>query len=178
MNAVRIQPAVRRLFGVMLCLVFATSAAAQSKLGTEREDLRVLRGDVWHVITSPVRADKDAIVPALGVAAAIALAVPFDSVIFAWMQAHPKAPLMRAIAPIRENYRIPFYELGSALYLIPISSALYAGGRLGDEPNVRDAGLGCFAAEVSSSALRVLIQLAVNRDRPRESLDPGHVAPS
>lgn len=146
-------------------------------MGSEREDLRILRGDVWHVITSPVRADKRAIVPALGVAAAMAVVAPFDSSVYAWMQANPEAPLMRAIAPFRESYRVPLYELGSALYLIPISGALYAGGRLADEPNVRDAGLGCFAAEVSSSALRVLIQLMVNRDRPRESPDPGHVSP-
>ena len=116
--------------------------------------------------------------PALGAAAAVALAAPFDSSVYAWMTSHPDAPLMRAIAPVRETFRAPFYELGSALYLIPISGALYAGGRLGDERNVRDAGLGCFAAEVSSSAIRVLIQLTVNRDRPRESADAGHIAPT
>lgn len=154
-----------------------SGAGAQSELGTEREDLRALRGDIWHVITSPVRADRDAVVPALGVAGAIAIAVPFDSSIYAWMLANPRAPLMRAIAPVRENFRYPIYELGSALYLIPISGALYTAGRLADERNLRDAGIGCMAAEVSSSALRVLIQLAVNRDRPRESLSPFKVSP-
>jgi membrane-associated phospholipid phosphatase len=167
----------RALLVATLILWFPLLTGAQTKLGPERDDLRALRGDVWHVITAPVRADRDAIVPALGAVGAIAIAVPFDSSIYAWMVAHPKSPLMRGIAPVRENFRIPIYELGSALYLIPISGALYAAGRLADERNVRDAGIGCMAAEVSSSALRVLIQLAVNRDRPRESVDPHHVSP-
>ena len=172
-----LQPVVRRLLVLASITVLSASAGAQSDLGAEREDLRALRGDVWHVITAPVRADRDAVIPTLGVLAGMAVIAPFDSAVYAWMQAHPGAPLMRAIAPVRENFRVPIYELGSALYLIPISGALYAGGRLGHEPNVRDAGVGCMAAEVSSSALRVLVQLAVNRDRPRESRNAFHVSP-
>ena len=168
---------MRALIAAAFALCLPLHLNAQSGLGSEREDVRALRGDIWHVITSPVRADRDAVAPTVAALGAIAIAVPFDSSIYAWMRANPRAPLMRAVAPVRENFRIPIYELGSALYLIPISTALYTAGRLTDERNVRDAGVGCMAAEVSSSALRVLIQLAVNRDRPRESLDPHHVSP-
>lgn len=156
--------------------VLSESASGQDRLGSERQDLRALARDSWYVVTSPARADRGAVVPTLAALGAIAVTVPFDSSIYAWMQRHPDAPLMQMLTPIREDFGIPFYELGSVLYLLPISGALYTAGRLAEDAALRDAGVGCAASVLVSSAFRVVIQLTVTRDRPRQSLDPGHVS--
>ena len=174
---------IHRRVSVTLALVlaltsgFARPASAQRTRTSEREDLRVLGRDGWFVITSPARVNARAVVPIVAAVGATVATVPFDSSVYAWMKRHPRAPLMRAISPIREDYAVPFYELGSALYLMPISGALYLAGRLGKEPRLRDAGLGCAASVLASSALRVVVQLSVSRERPRQSVSAGHLSP-
>jgi membrane-associated phospholipid phosphatase len=160
-----------------MLIIVSEAAAGQDRLGSERQDLRALGRDSWYVFTAPARADRGALLPTLGVLGATALAIPFDSSMYAWMQRNPDAVLMKALTPFREKYRLPFYELGSALYLVPISGALYASGRLSDNAKLRDAGLGCATSVLVSSAFRVVVQLSVSRERPRQSLDAGHWSP-
>ena len=160
---------------VFVASTFSAPVTAQSST-SERQDLRALGRDSWFVFTSPARADHGAVLPTLAVTGATVVTVPIDSSTYAWMVAHPRAPVMRAVAPFRENFGVPLYELGSALYLIPISGALYTAGRVADDAELRDAGIGCATSVLVSSAFRVVLQLTITRERPRQSLDPGHVS--
>src|SRR6185369_3054997 len=81
-----------------------------------------------------------------------------------------------ALRPLRENWRLPLYELGSGQYLLPASAAAYIGGRLARNAEWRDGGLGCAAAHLSSAALREVIYLVVSRKRPQMSPNPDKVS--
>ena len=142
-------------------------------LGPERQDINDLRGDIWSVWTSPAHFDRGDILPVAGaVASAATLSVLADSAIYAWMQNHPKAPVMRLLTPTRENWKLPLYEFGSGQVLLPVSGALYVAGRLSHSVGLRDAGLGCAAGHLSSAGLREIMYLLVGRERPRVTPDP------
>ena len=128
-----------------------------------------LRGDFWAVVTSPVHADRSAILPLAALTAAFAVTTLRDSAVYAWMTSHPDAPFIRALGPLREGWKLPLYELGSGQYLLPLSGVAYVAGRLSRDTDLRDAGLGCIAAHLSSAALREILYLSVSRVRPHYS---------
>jgi membrane-associated phospholipid phosphatase len=85
------------------------------------------------------------------------------------MKTHPNALLIRMIAPVREKAAFPLYELGSGQMLLPVAGVVYIAGRLSHKPNLRDAGLGCAAAHISSVGFREILYLTISRVRPRYS---------
>jgi membrane-associated phospholipid phosphatase len=167
----------RRCAFALTAMLLATSTArAQGTLGSERRDLSSLRGDVWATLTSPARIDRRDVAP-IGVAAAIIIGtVPFDSSIRAWMVTHPRSPVMRLIDPFREHRSPPLDGLGSWPYLAPLYVTMYATGRLSHSAPLRDAGLGCAAAHVSSIAIREIIYLGVSRVRPDSTANPRRIS--
>jgi membrane-associated phospholipid phosphatase len=166
----------RLIAGIGILAITLQTSAAQTPLGPERRDLGDLRGDIWSVWSSPARIDHRAIVPLAAVAGAVTLTALSDSSIYAWMLAHPNSGVMLALRPLRENWRLPLYELGSGQYLLPASAAAYIGGRLAHNAEWRDGGLGCAAAHLSSAALREVIYLVVSRKRPQTSPNPDKVS--
>ncbi|HKO17071.1 MAG TPA: phosphatase PAP2 family protein [Gemmatimonadaceae bacterium] len=161
---------------VLLVLVIVARAGAQTHLGPERQDLNDLRGDVWSVWTAPAHADGRAVVPTLAAAGISALSAFGDSAVYAWMAQHPDVLVMRALRPLREDWKLPMYEFGSGQYLLPLSGLLYAAGRLSHDGSLRDAGLGCAAGHLSSAGLRQVFYVTVSRARPRVTPNPFHVA--
>jgi hypothetical protein len=152
-------------------LAVALDGVAQSTLGSERRDLNNLRGDVWSAWTAPAHPDRRATVPIIGVLAAVVAIVPRDSAIHSWMTTHENAPLMRMIGSFREHRTIPLESLGSGQFILPLSALAYATGRLSDNAAMRDAGLGCAAAHLSSAGLRDVIYRSVSRARPNDTSD-------
>jgi hypothetical protein len=73
--------------------------------------------------------------------------------------------------PIREGARYPAYELGSGQYLLPLSAVLYLAGAVSKSQGLRDAGLGCATAHLTTAGVRGILFLLVQRDRPRTSPD-------
>jgi membrane-associated phospholipid phosphatase len=87
---------------------------------------------------------------------------------------HEDAWPMRLLHPMREEFRYPLYEMGSGQYLLSLSAALYVAGTAGRSRALRDAGLGCATAHLTSAGARDLAYL-IQRERPRESPDdPFH----
>jgi membrane-associated phospholipid phosphatase len=116
------------------------------------------------------------IVPTAAAAGIVALAGTQDSVVWQWMNHHPNTLVMRALRPIREEWRVPLYELGSGQYILPIAGILYTTGRLTKNADLRDAGLGCAAGHLSSAGLRDVIYALVTRARPRITPEPYHIS--
>ena len=150
-------------------IVFSSIAASQTPLGPERKDIGDLRGDIWAAVTAPARIARGDAVPLATVAGVVALTTIRDSAIYAWMMTHPNTLVMEAIAPMRDNWKFPLYELGSGQYLLPLSAVAYTRGRLVHDADWRDAGMGCASSHLSSALLRDVIYLSVSRVRPHDT---------
>jgi membrane-associated phospholipid phosphatase len=167
----------RRWLGWVLSLFVATRAAGAQALGPERQDINDLRGDIWSVVSSPAHLEARDISPVAGaLAATTTLSLLGDSAIYAWMQTHPDALVMRVLTPFREDWKFPLYEFGSGQSLLPLSGALWVAGRLSRSVGLRDAGLGCAAGHLSSAGLREVLDLLVGRERPRVTPDPDELS--
>jgi membrane-associated phospholipid phosphatase len=106
----------------------------------------------------------------------VAIAGLRDSAVWAWMNAHPRTLVMQMLRPIREEWRLPLYELGSGQYILPLSGVLYLSGRLSHRVALRDAGLGCAAGHLASLGVRDVIYELVSRARPRVTPEPYHIS--
>jgi membrane-associated phospholipid phosphatase len=164
---------------MMLALALAAGArlaAAQYPLGSEREDLRAVSGDIWSVVSSPIHVHRGDVVPTVATLGAIGIASRLDSTIHNWMSTHDRTGVMRLVAPIREGGKLYTFELGSGQHLLPLSGALYLAGRMSRSANLRDAGLGCAAGHLTSLALRMVAYSGVTRARPRTTASPFQVS--
>jgi hypothetical protein len=154
----------------MLLLIGIPSAAiAQIRADSSSKDFRRLAGDLWSIWTSPFHAtarDMEGVAAAGALAGAAALA---DEPLRRWMANHPDAWPLRVLHPLREAGRYPIYELGSGQYLLPLSAVLYLAGSAGRSRGLRDAGLGCATAHLTSAGAREVVYLLIARDRPRLS---------
>ena len=146
--------------------------AAQFRADSVRQDFRNMVGDIWSVWTSPVHTtagDMAGVATAVGVTGA---AVTLDQSLARWIKDHPAVWPVRTLRhTISEEARYPVYEFGSGQYLLPLSGALYVAGALGHSQNLRDAGLGCATAHLTSAGAREIVYLLITRDRPRLSPD-------
>lgn len=164
-------------WGVLLGgVAWPASAEAQLRADSLRQDLRHMAGDIWSVWTSPVHGTQD---DWAGVAAAAALtgaAATADRSVAQWITDHPDAWPVRTLKhTLSEEARYPAYEFGSGQYLLPLSAALYLAGAIGHSLALRDAGLGCATAHLTSAGAREVVYLLVARDRPRLSPDDPFV---
>ena len=147
------------------------TALSQFRADSAKRDIQRLAGDVWSVWTSPAHAnarDLEVVGAALGLAAVSATG---DEPLHRWMDDHRDSWPMRLLHPMTEEARYPAYEMGSGQYLLPLSAALYIAGTAGRSRGLRDAGLGCAAAHLTSAGARDIVYLLVQRERPRESPD-------
>lgn len=165
----------RSLFAVLLCGAISTQLSAQP-IGSEKQDVRNLGGDIWNVWTSPVRGTPRDFAIAGGEALGVAAVSLADSVFWHWMSTHDNALAIRILRPLREGFPVPLYELGSGQYILPLSGALYVAGRLSHSVALRDAGLGCAAGHLSSLGFREVVFFGVARTRPRATPEPFHIS--
>ena len=152
-------------------LMYAASASAQLRADSASKDMKRLVGDIWSIWTSPAHMTPS---DARGLVAAAALtgaAATADERFHRWAADHPDAWPIRILHPLREAGRLPVYELGSGQYLLPLSGALYLAGAASHSRGLRDAGLGCATAHLTSAGAREIVYLLISRDRPRLSPD-------
>jgi membrane-associated phospholipid phosphatase len=161
-------------WGLVVSGIIFPSGTVQAQLRADsvRQDLRRAVGDAWSVWTSPVHAKYDDL---RGVAAAMAVtgfAAQADLPLEHWMKNHPDAwPLRTLHHLLSEEAKIPVYEFGSGQYILPLSAVLYIAGSAGRSRDLRDAGLGCATAHLTSAGAREIVYLLVARNRPRLSPD-------
>jgi membrane-associated phospholipid phosphatase len=150
----------------------AAVARGQFRADSVRQDFRRVVGDAWSVWTSPVHATHDDLPGLVAAMALTGVAAKADQPLEHWMKDHPDAwPLRTLRHLLSEEARYPAYELGSGQYILPLSAALYIAGTAGHSRNLRDAGLGCATAHLTSAGAREIVYLIIARDRPRLSPD-------
>jgi hypothetical protein len=161
---------------ILFAFGLPVSARAQLRADSVRQDLRHLVGDVWSVWTSPAHATTDDWAGFAAVGALTGIGAAADEPLAQWITDHPESWPVRALKhSLSEEAKYPAYELGSGQYLLPISGALYLAGAIGHSQALRDAGLGCATAHLTSAGAREIVYLLVARDRPRTSPDDPFV---
>lgn len=155
----------------IVSLSLPSRALSQFRADSARRDVQRLVGDIWSVWTSPAHANTRDVEGAGAALALAALSATGDEPLHRWMANHRDSWPMRLLHPMTEEARYPAYEMGSGQYLLPISAVLYVAGTAGRSRGLRDAGLGCATAHLTSAGARDIVYLLVQRDRPRESPD-------
>ena len=126
--------------------------------------------------TSPAHATAEDWAGVAAVSAFTGIAAAGDEPLAQWITDHPDAWPVRTLKhSLSEEAKYPAYELGSGQYLLPISGALYLAGSIGHSQSLRDAGLGCATAHLTSAGAREIVYLLVARNRPRLSPDDPFV---
>lgn len=161
---------------VILVVGLPVSARAQLRADSVRQDLKHLVGDIWSVWTSPLHATSDDWAAFAAVGALTGTTARVDEPLAQWITNHPNSWPVRTLKhTLSEEAKYPAYELGSGQYLLPISGALYLAGSIGHSQALRDAGLGCATAHLTSAGAREIVYLLVSRKRPRTSPDDPFV---
>jgi membrane-associated phospholipid phosphatase len=135
-----------------------------------KRDVQHLVGDIWSIWSSPAHTNARDAEGALAVLALGVVSAAADEPLHRWMSAHEDSWPMRLLHPMREGFKYPLYEMGSGQYILPMSTLLYVAGTAGRSRTLRDAGLGCAAAHLTSAGARDVAYL-LERERPRESPD-------
>jgi membrane-associated phospholipid phosphatase len=162
-----------RFFVATLVAARSSVLVAQSRLGSERKDLEHFTGDIWSIWTSPARMGRHDFAPAAIAIGSVALTTQIDSAARVWMINHERSGLFRIIAPLRDSSpTLHAGRIGTGYYLLPLAATVYVAGRVLKSPDLRDAGLGCAAGDLSALGIRMVAYHAVGRGRPRITADP------
>lgn len=142
-------------------LVVAPVAAQDRSVG---EDVKNFGRDAWFIVSSPAHASRDDLAT-LGIAtAATGFTLLLDEPIHEWMHTDPF--VAKALGPFGPTS--PVSLIGRTwFFLLPLSIGLYGAGHAFDSPDLRDAGLGCATANVTTTLTRSATALLLGRMRPR-----------
>jgi hypothetical protein len=157
--------------GALALLGFAHVARAQLRADSVWRDLKHLGGDAWSVWTSPAHASARDLEGIAIVTAVTGVAAGLDEPLQHWIATHQDSWPVAIMHPLREGARWPAYEMGSGQYLLPLSAALYLAGSVSKSRGLRDAGLGCATAHLTTAGVRGVLFFFVSRERPRLSPD-------
>lgn len=158
----------------LLTLGVAGQLPAQRTFRTIGSDFTSGFGDIWYIWSAPFHADsRDWLGAALSAGAVVATA-PFDDDIDQWIVDHPNSAILQGLEPVRERKSgIKLYDLGSAKLIHPIVGVMYAAGFAADSRKIRDAAIGCMAAQQANGLVRQVIYKTVTRPRPfLDNADP------
>ena len=140
--------------------------SAQSVAQAVVHDFRYGVADIWHVWTSPVHASASDWRDAGLVVAATGLAATADRSVDRFVVQHPRSFPVRVTQPFRERRGYKPSDFGTARILLPLSGAIWATGIASGNRALRDAGMGCAAAQQANSVVRHLTYEVVDRARP------------
>lgn len=156
-----------RGFALLILGFLAPAVSVGQPVATsEARDFRNLGGDVWSVWTSPGRLGSDRMLPVAASVGVIAIAVVADSVLWHLLSTRSSARALGFLAPLRKDGVRVLKDLTTSTYLVPLSAAVYAAGRLSRDVSLRDAGLGCGASYLASLGTRLAAYGVVGRARP------------
>ena len=122
--------------------------------------------DMWHVWTSPAHASSRDWRDAALVFAAAGVAATADRSVDRLVVEHPGSFAVRVTQPFRERSGYKPADLGTARILLPLSGAIWVTGVAARNRALRDAGMGCAAAQQANSVVRHLTYEVVDRQRP------------
>jgi membrane-associated phospholipid phosphatase len=151
--------------------VLPCMAQAQFRADSTWKDIRYLGGDIWAVWTAPAHATSRELAGFAAFAGTIAVTAALDKPVYRWIVGHQNTAIIKVLHPLRESARYPAYMLGTGAYVIPISTGLYLAGVASKSRGLREAGMGCLAADLTTAGVRQAIFLLVQRDRPVLSPD-------
>ena len=135
-----------------------TGRTTAHEVGDMFEDL----GALW---ASPFHARGRDWAAAAASAGTFALLLPVDPIVDRWVVDHPRAAILDALKPFRENGG-PLLRLATARNLVPISLGLVIAGSVSDSRGLREAGYGCITGWGLSNTFRYAIYAGLSRDRP------------
>lgn len=148
---------------LLLCSV---PAAAQSIPRKAFDDVRHALGDMFWVYTSPLHADRGDLATLGLIATGTGLAAIYDDELDAWILRNPESAPMKLIDPFREDHGWQLYDLGSSSLLVRTGGVLWIAGLLTGWDDLRDAGIGCAAAEQAQTYVRHGVYQLLARRRP------------
>jgi membrane-associated phospholipid phosphatase len=129
-------------------------------------DFKYAATDVFHLYTFPAHMGSRGVITMGVVTAATGVTLLLDDELDRWVVAHPSAVPMDAIKPFRVDQSPNLEALGNGTYMLGFSGGLYLLGVIFGSDDLRDAGIGCAAAEKSQSMMRAAIFKLVARSRP------------
>jgi membrane-associated phospholipid phosphatase len=163
---------VKGFLAVVLCAqLLPRPVRAQFRADSTWKDIRYIGGDIWGVWTAPAHATAVQATSFAAFAGTISAAAAMDKPVYHWIVAHQNTAIIKLLHPLRESASYPAYMVGTGAYVIPISSGLYLAGVMSKSRGLREAGMGCLAADLTTAGVRQIIFLLVQRDRPVLSPD-------
>jgi membrane-associated phospholipid phosphatase len=150
-------------------LISLLPAPATAQDRSVKYDLEHVFRDAWFIVSAPTHATeadwKTAALLTGGVVATLLLDEPVRSAV----RSDPESILRRVLSLFGESSPVNLY--GRTKFLVPLSATLYGAGWAADSDDLKDAGLGCMTANLTTTVTRVLVSTVVGRARP--SLERG-----
>ncbi|HSK20350.1 MAG TPA: phosphatase PAP2 family protein [Longimicrobiales bacterium] len=147
--------------GVLIGTVVSAPAAGQDR--SVGGDLKDLWGDARFIVgapTHPSSGDMRTVAALGGIAGGLLL---LDEPLHQWISSDPVAA--KILRPFDESG--PIAIMGRTwFFLLPLSAGLYGAGHAFDSHDLRNAGLGCATANLTTTVTRTLVALLIGRDRP------------
>jgi membrane-associated phospholipid phosphatase len=147
--------------GALAALLAAAPAAAQDR--SVGRDLKDIGRDAWFILGSPAQASSRDLGTAGLVAAATGVTLLLDDPVHEWLHSDPF--IARALGPFGTTS--PVSIMGRTwFFLLPVSIAMYGAGHAFDSKDLRDAGLGCATANLTTTLPRTALAHLLGRLRP------------
>jgi len=155
---------------VVALLPSAGPSSAQSLPEKVWNDLRWAAEDAFFLATSPLHGSSSDWRAAGWITAATGASLLIDEPLDDWIVDNGSAFVIEPVHPFTEGHDARLEELGSGSLMVQVAGVMYLAGLVFDSQDLRDAGIGCAAAEKTQSAIRHGVYKVVSRRRP-ESAD-------
>ncbi|HEX5970422.1 MAG TPA: phosphatase PAP2 family protein [Gemmatimonadaceae bacterium] len=153
---------LRLFLALVLALLAARAASAQSVGRMVVDDVKWVAQDVAAIWLSPFRGDAGDYALTAGILAGSAALSVVDDNVDRWALAHRDEGLLKAIGPVRRGGDL--YTLNKA---VPIVGGAYVLALATKNRGVRDGIMGCAASYTAGTTLRHLVVYnVIGRDRP------------
>ena len=158
-----------------MTVLCASAIAGAQNLGSRLwHDLRYGARDVLAVWASPLHGSERDYLTAGLVVTGVGLSAIADEKVSIWARDHLHNALFTASKPFGANNRASLVNIGSSHWMMRGAAGLYLFGLISKSRGLRDAGMGCIAAEQAQAIPRVVgVYKLVSRERPvvREVID-------
>jgi membrane-associated phospholipid phosphatase len=152
----------------LAALLLAPGAPAAAQAGDPDPsipgDFEYMGRDMLHVWSSPARADGGDVATAFIFLTGVGALTGFDEPVDAWIVANRDGPVLKVFDAFGESS--PLNLFGRSKLLVPLSVTAWLAGLAFDEPDLRDAGLGCATSNVANTLARYSLSQLLGRPRP------------
>ncbi|HYV97458.1 MAG TPA: phosphatase PAP2 family protein [Gemmatimonadaceae bacterium] len=158
----------RSRWTAILAAVCAPAIAAAQNIPKDfAHDLRFGVHDFFSVWKAPFTGSPRDYATAGLVLGGVGLSALADRPVGDWFRDHQSSSALDIVKPFRGENRIHFVNIGAGHYLAQGAAAVYVVGLFTRQAGLRDAGMGCLAAEQAQAIPRgFLAYKYVRRERP------------